>query len=87
MVDLWQCPWHVPPPSSLKFSQIHAVFWKFWQNHVLVPPGWLVLPPILNPRSAPDYPKYLDQFLMVLLETFTTGLIFVRQSKQGATTI
>ena len=25
------------------------------------------------------YHKYLDQFLMVLLATFTTGLIFVRQ--------
>ena len=24
-------------------------------------------------------PKYFGQFLMVLLETFTTGLIFVRQ--------
>ena len=30
-------------------------------------------------------PKYLDQFLMVLLETFTTGLIFARQLKQGVT--
>ena len=29
------------------------------------------------------YPKYLDQFLTILLETFTTGLIFVRQLKQG----
>ena len=27
-------------------------------------------------------PKYLDQFLMVLLKTLTTGLVFVRQSKQ-----
>ena len=25
---------------------------------------------------------YLDQFLMVLLATFTTGLVFARQSKQ-----
>ena len=32
-------------------------------------------------------PKYLDQFLMVLLETFITGLTFVRQSKQGAMTL
>ena len=31
--------------------------------------------------------KYLDQFWMVLHETFTTGLIFVRQSKQGVTTL
>ena len=32
-------------------------------------------------------PKYLDQFLIVLLETFTTGLVFVRQLKQGITTL
>ena len=31
-------------------------------------------------------PKYLDQFLTVLLETFT-GLVFARQSKQGVTTL
>ena len=31
--------------------------------------------------------KYLDQFWMVLHETFTTGLVFARQSKQGATTL
>ena len=29
-------------------------------------------------------PKYLDQFWMVLHETFTTGLVFARQSKQGS---
>ena len=46
---------------------------------MLVPPGWLVLPPIGNPGSAHDYPKYLYQFLMVLLETFTTGLVSVKQ--------
>ena len=46
---------------------------------MLVPPGWLVLHPIGNPGSAPDYPKYLDQFLMVLLETFTTGPVSVKQ--------
>ena len=76
-----------PPSQQSKFSQIHAVFWKFWQNDMLVPPGWLVLPPMGNPRSAPDYHKYLDQFLMVLLETSTTWLMFVRQSKQRATTL
>ena len=32
-------------------------------------------------------PKYLDQFWMVLHETFTTGLVFVRQSKQRVTTL
>ena len=31
--------------------------------------------------------KYLDQFWMVLHETFTTGLIFARQLKQGVTTL
>ena len=29
-----------------------------------------------NPR-AKHYPKYLDQFLMVLLATFMTGFIFI----------
>ena len=32
-------------------------------------------------------PKYLNQFWMVLCETFTTGLIFVRQLKQVVTTL
>ena len=32
-------------------------------------------------------PKYLDQFWMDLHETFTTGLVFARQLKQGATTL
>ena len=32
-------------------------------------------------------PKYLDQFLMVLLATFTTGLIFARQLKRGEETL
>ena len=83
VVDLLWFPQHVPPPNSLNISQIHADFWKFWQNHMLVPCGWLVLPLMGNPGSAPDYPEYLDQFLTVLLETFTT----VRQSKQGAVTL
>ena len=33
------------------------------------------------------HPKYLDEFLTVLLETFTTGLVFARQLKQGVTTL
>ena len=32
-------------------------------------------------------PKYLDKFLVVLLETFTTELVFARQLKQGVTTL
>ena len=32
-------------------------------------------------------PKYLDQFIIVLYRAFTTGLIFARQSKQGAATL
>ena len=39
---------------------------------MLVPPRELVPPPMGNPGSASDYPKYLDQFLMVLLATFTS---------------
>ena len=34
-------------------------------------------------EKAPHTPKYLEQFLMVLLATFITGLIFARQLKQG----
>ena len=65
-------PPHCTPPNSLKFSQIHAVFWKIWQNCMLVTPRELVPPPMGIPGSVPDYPKYLDEFLMVLLATFTS---------------
>ena len=50
---------------------------------MLVPPGGLVPPSMGNLGSAPDYPKYCDQFLMVLLATFTTALIFLAQLKQA----
>ena len=43
---------------------------------MLVSPRELVPPPMGNPGSAPDYPKYLARFLMVLLTTFSIGLIF-----------
>ena len=36
------------PPHSPKFSQLHAVFRKIWQNHRLAPP-----PRRENPGSAP----------------------------------
>ena len=42
--------------------------------------------PYVSTRTT-HTPKYLDQFLMVLFETFTTGLGFARQSKQGAATL
>ena len=42
---------------------------------------------LVEGERVPDALKYLDQFLMVLLAIFTTGLIFVRQSKQGVATI
>ena len=32
-------PWRAPPYGP-KFSQFHVVFWKIWQNHILVPPSW-----------------------------------------------
>ena len=38
-------------------------------------------------ERAPHTPKYLDQFLMVLLVNFTTRLAFVRQVNQGVATI
>ena len=37
--------------------------------------------------TTPHTPKYLDQFLTVLLATFITGLIFARQSKEGIATL
>ena len=39
--------------------------------------------PMGDGGKAPHTPKYLDQFLMVLLASFTIGLVFVRQVKQG----
>ena len=50
----------MPPvrPHGPKFSQFHAVFWKIWQNRMLVPPG-LAPPPTENPGSVPaKFPKY-----------------------------
>ena len=48
------------PPYGPKFSQIHAVFRKIWQNHMLVPPpqGWL---PLL--RGILDPPLVYELFL------------------------
>ena len=37
--------------------------------------------------GGPHTPKYLDQFLTVLLATFTAGLIFVRHSKTRVATL
>ena len=36
---------------------------------------------------APHTNKYLDQFLTVLLVSFTTGLVFERKLKQGVATL
>ena len=41
----------------------------------------------LEGERAIHITKYLDQFLMGLPETFTIGLIFVRESKQGVATL
>ena len=42
-------PWRAPMDQNF-----HAVFWKNWQNRMLVPPppGELALPPRGNPGSA-----------------------------------
>ena len=45
--------WTRAPPWGSKFFQFHAVFRKFWRNHMLAPPpGELAPPPRGNPRSA-----------------------------------
>ena len=53
----------------------------YFTEHVALAPS--------APRSATGIHnhKYFDQFLMVLHATFTTGLVFVRQLKQGATSL
>ena len=40
-------------PDGPKSSQFHALFWKIWQNRMLMPPRGLVPPPLGNPGSAP----------------------------------
>ena len=40
------------PPRGPKFFQFHAVFGKFWQNHMLAPPGGFGAPSRGNPGSA-----------------------------------
>ena len=42
------------PPGS-KFIQFHAAFGKFWQNHMLAPPGELAAPHQGNPGSTTVY--------------------------------
>ena len=37
--------------------------------------------------GASHIPKYICHFLTILLATFTTGLVFVEQSKQGIATL
>ena len=75
------------PSQQSKIFSNSCIFFEILAKSYICTRKWLVLHPMGNPESVPDYPKYLDTFLMVLLETFTTGLIFVRQSKQGATTV
>ena len=66
-------------------------FWTFW-TFLLKPPqpfAGLIYDLFYrvwghDSATGTHNPKYLDQFWMVLRETFTTGLVFARQSKQGS---
>ena len=44
-------------PWAPKFFRFHAVFGKFWQNRMLVPPPGELAPPLENPGSAAVYDK------------------------------
>ena len=59
VVDLWQWSQHVPPQQSKIFSNSCSFLENLAKSYV-------------GAGSAPDYTKYLDQFLMVLLATFTS---------------
>ena len=61
------------PSQQSKIFSNSCSFLEILAKSYVSTPRWLVLPPMGNPGSIPDYPKYLDEFLMVLLETFTTG--------------
>ena len=60
------------PSQQSKIFSNSCSFSENLANNTLVAPRKLVPPPIGNPGSAPDYIKYLDQFLMVLLTNFTS---------------
>ena len=62
VADLWGGTRDVHPPMGPKFFQFHAVFGKFWQNHMLAPPpgelhpllGEILDPPLLYTRHSTD---------------------------------
>ena len=68
------------PPNGPKFAQFHAVFRKFWQNHMLAPPGGLAPPPTGNPLSVParrpPIPPPTSDIWWPSLETFSK--LFIR---------
>ena len=58
-----------PSQQSNIFSNL-CHFLEYLAKSYVGAPRELVPPPMGNPAAALDYPKYLDQFLMVLLQTF-----------------
>ena len=60
------------PPQQSKILSNSCRFGENLAKSYVGAPRVLVPPPMGNLGSAPDYPKYLDQFLMVLLATFTS---------------
>ena len=77
----WLCPSHsmlpFPPPRPCAFTPTCGP--------IMSSLHWDILCKYLDQPA--HYSKYLDQFLMVLFETFRTGLVFAKQSKQGVTTL
>ena len=51
-------PCHMPPWP--KISQFHSVFWKIWQNHMVVLLVGLAPLNMGNPGSVPDYCNGLE---------------------------
>ena len=78
-------------PYDLKFSQFHAVFWKFWQNRMLAPLPWSVgatsyREPWIHPclrfteghEKSPSWWQWLTSFSFICLHM----LIFVGHCRQ-----
>ena len=61
-------------PWGSKFFQFHAVFGKFWHNHMLAPPPprEFALPPRRNPGSATAFGLKIPLSVVIFVLRFTT---------------